>query len=202
MRQRRYIPNSYNGYPPLRKFGGEWYRIGTMDSSDGQFGTKKEAERTAKAYQEKGYYVRTVKVSPGRMIYIRKKGWSGFSPEPSRIKQIRSAYEAWQDTPEGHEISKATQKILTPGTSIVWKLFKNGKAIRSFVLDEDEFKSVGHNPAIKKLTHRGYRTAIETGRWTPEGFAYKYSGNNYLIVCRSERETGQPLYNLIREESL
>jgi len=48
-----------------------------MDSSDGQFGTKKEAERTAKKYRAKGYYVRTIKRLPGYMIYVRKKNASG-----------------------------------------------------------------------------------------------------------------------------
>ena len=44
-----------------------------MDGGDGQFGTKKEAERTAKAYRADGHYVRTVKVAPGYMVYVRKK---------------------------------------------------------------------------------------------------------------------------------
>ena len=77
MGQREYNPNLVSGYPVRRAFEGFWFKLGTMDSSDGQFGTKKEAERTAKKYRAKGYYVRTIKRLPGYMIYVRKKNASG-----------------------------------------------------------------------------------------------------------------------------
>lgn len=73
MGQREYNPGLCSGYPIRRAFDGVWFKLGTMDSLDGQFGTKKEAERTAKAYRAKGYYARTVKVLPGYMVYVRKK---------------------------------------------------------------------------------------------------------------------------------
>jgi hypothetical protein len=71
--QREYDPGLCSGYPVRRAFNGAWYKLGVMDGGDGQFGTKKEAERTAKAYRADGYYVRTVKVAPGYMVYVRKK---------------------------------------------------------------------------------------------------------------------------------
>ena len=73
MGQREYNPGLCSGYPIRRAFDGVWFKLGAMDSSDGQFGTKKEAERTAKAYRAKGYYARMVKVLPGYMVYVRKK---------------------------------------------------------------------------------------------------------------------------------
>jgi len=73
MGQREYDPGLCSGYPVRRAFDGVWFKLGTMDSLDGQFGTKKEAERTAKAYRAKGYYARMVKVLPGYLVYIRKK---------------------------------------------------------------------------------------------------------------------------------
>jgi hypothetical protein len=73
MGQREYDPGLCSGYPVRRAFNGAWYKLGVMDGGDGQFGTKKEAERTAKAYRADGHYVRTVKVAPGYMVYVRKK---------------------------------------------------------------------------------------------------------------------------------
>ena len=51
MGQREYDPGLCSGYPVRRAFNGAWYKLGVMDGGDGQFGTKKEAERTAKAYR-------------------------------------------------------------------------------------------------------------------------------------------------------
>lgn len=123
------------------------------------------------------------------------------APHNSMEEQIHNHFAmVCAETGLGEYTEEAAKAILSPGTSAVLKLFRNGEAVRVQVFDHDTIERLGIGGVIKAFAPDEHQEALKAGRWTAAGYAYLYNGDGYLIARQSEQETGRPLCDLIQAE--